>query len=128
MKVLEYNALWIYYIVQYYSNTPCTHLLTCYDTVMMIIIMLIYIHRNCFGQHGNMETRSTSRRDLSLPVYGSRDPVTVDPSCTGILFGLSYLLIYCILVSRYYLVIIFGFYPVPLMETLNVSVDNLINN
>jgi NADH-quinone oxidoreductase subunit M len=26
------------------------------------------------------------------------------------------------------LVIIFGFYPVPLMETLNVSVDNLINN
>jgi NADH-quinone oxidoreductase subunit M len=26
------------------------------------------------------------------------------------------------------LVIIFGFYPVPIMETLNVSVDNLINN
>jgi NADH-quinone oxidoreductase subunit M len=26
------------------------------------------------------------------------------------------------------LVIFFGFYPVPLMETLNVSVDNLINN
>ena len=26
------------------------------------------------------------------------------------------------------LVILFGFYPVPLMETLNVSVDNLINN
>jgi NADH-quinone oxidoreductase subunit M len=26
------------------------------------------------------------------------------------------------------LVIIFGFYPVPLMETLNVSVDNLISN
>ena len=25
------------------------------------------------------------------------------------------------------LVILFGFYPVPLMETLNVSVDNLIN-
>jgi len=27
-----------------------------------------------------------------------------------------------------FLVILFGFYPVPLMETLNVSVDNLINN
>ena len=27
-----------------------------------------------------------------------------------------------------FLVIFFGFYPVPLMETLNVSVDNLINN
>ena len=26
------------------------------------------------------------------------------------------------------LVIFFGFYPVPLMETLNISVDNLINN
>ena len=26
------------------------------------------------------------------------------------------------------LVIIFGFYPVPIMETLNVSVDNLIYN
>ena len=26
------------------------------------------------------------------------------------------------------LVIFFGFYPVPLMETLNVSVDNLITN
>ena len=26
------------------------------------------------------------------------------------------------------LVILFGFYPVPLMETLSVSVDNLINN
>ena len=26
------------------------------------------------------------------------------------------------------LVILFGFYPVPLMETLNVSVDNLIDN
>ena len=26
------------------------------------------------------------------------------------------------------LVILFGFYPFPLMETLNVSVDNLINN
>jgi len=26
------------------------------------------------------------------------------------------------------LIIFFGFYPVPLMETLNVSVDNLINN
>ena len=26
------------------------------------------------------------------------------------------------------LIILFGFYPVPLMETLNVSVDNLINN
>jgi len=26
------------------------------------------------------------------------------------------------------LVIFFGFYPIPLMETLNVSVDNLINN
>ena len=26
------------------------------------------------------------------------------------------------------LVIFFGFYPVPLMETLNVSVDKLINN
>ena len=26
------------------------------------------------------------------------------------------------------LVVFFGFYPVPLMETLNVSVDNLINN
>ena len=26
------------------------------------------------------------------------------------------------------LVILFGFYPVPLMETLNVSVNNLINN
>ena len=26
------------------------------------------------------------------------------------------------------LVILFGFYPLPLMETLNVSVDNLINN
>jgi NADH-quinone oxidoreductase subunit M len=26
------------------------------------------------------------------------------------------------------LVIFFGFYPAPLMETLNVSVDNLINN
>ena len=26
------------------------------------------------------------------------------------------------------LVIFFGFYPSPLMETLNVSVDNLINN
>ena len=26
------------------------------------------------------------------------------------------------------LVILFGFYPVPLMETLNVSVDNLIYN
>ena len=26
------------------------------------------------------------------------------------------------------LVILFGFYPVPIMETLNVSVDNLINN
>jgi NADH-quinone oxidoreductase subunit M len=26
------------------------------------------------------------------------------------------------------LVVIFGFYPVPIMETLNVSVDNLINN
>ena len=26
------------------------------------------------------------------------------------------------------LVIFFGFYPVPIMETLNVSVDNLINN
>ena len=26
------------------------------------------------------------------------------------------------------LVILFGFYPVPLMETLNVSVDNLISN
>ena len=25
------------------------------------------------------------------------------------------------------LVIFFGFYPLPLMETLNVSVDNLIN-
>ena len=25
-------------------------------------------------------------------------------------------------------IIFFGFYPVPLMETLNVSVDNLINN
>ena len=27
-----------------------------------------------------------------------------------------------------FLVILFGFYPAPLMETLNVSVDNLINN
>ena len=27
-----------------------------------------------------------------------------------------------------FLIILFGFYPVPLMETLNVSVDNLINN
>ena len=27
-----------------------------------------------------------------------------------------------------FLVILFGFYPVPLMETLNVSVDNLIDN
>jgi len=26
------------------------------------------------------------------------------------------------------LVLLFGFYPVPLMETLNVSVDNLISN
>ena len=26
------------------------------------------------------------------------------------------------------LVIFFGFYPFPLMETLNISVDNLINN
>ena len=26
------------------------------------------------------------------------------------------------------LVIFFGFYPVPLMETLSVTVDNLINN
>ena len=26
------------------------------------------------------------------------------------------------------LVILFGFYLLPLMETLNVSVDNLINN
>ena len=26
------------------------------------------------------------------------------------------------------LIILFGFYPVPLMETLNVSVDNLIYN
>ena len=26
------------------------------------------------------------------------------------------------------LVVLFGFYPAPLMETLNVSVDNLINN
>ena len=26
------------------------------------------------------------------------------------------------------LIIFFGFYPVPLMETLNVSVDNLVNN
>ena len=26
------------------------------------------------------------------------------------------------------LIILFGFYPVPLMETLNVSVDNLIDN
>ena len=32
------------------------------------------------------------------------------------------------LVSLGLLVIYFGFYPVPLMETLNVSVDNLINN
>ena len=27
-----------------------------------------------------------------------------------------------------FLVIFFGFYPAPLMETLNVSVDNLVNN
>jgi NADH:ubiquinone oxidoreductase subunit 4 (subunit M) len=26
------------------------------------------------------------------------------------------------------LVVLFGFYPVPLIETVNVSVDNLINN
>ena len=26
------------------------------------------------------------------------------------------------------LVILFGFYPIPLIETLNVSVDNLISN
>ena len=26
------------------------------------------------------------------------------------------------------LVIFFGFYPAPLMDTLNISVDNLINN
>ena len=33
-----------------------------------------------------------------------------------------------ILIILAFLVILFGFYPVPLMETLNVSVDNLINN
>ena len=27
-----------------------------------------------------------------------------------------------------FFVIFFGFYPMPLIETLNVSVDNLINN
>ena len=32
------------------------------------------------------------------------------------------------LVSLAILVILFGFYPAPLMDTLNVSVDNLINN
>ena len=33
-----------------------------------------------------------------------------------------------ILIILALLIILFGFYPVPLMETLNVSVDNLINN
>ena len=32
------------------------------------------------------------------------------------------------LVSLAFLVIFFGFYPAPLIETLNVSVDTLINN
>jgi NADH-quinone oxidoreductase subunit M len=32
------------------------------------------------------------------------------------------------LVSLGLLVIYFGFYPVPLMDTVNFSVDNLINN
>ena len=32
------------------------------------------------------------------------------------------------LVTLALLVIFFGFYPAPLMDTLNVSVDNLINN
>jgi NADH:ubiquinone oxidoreductase subunit 4 (subunit M) len=26
------------------------------------------------------------------------------------------------------LVVLFGFYPAPLFETLNISIDNLINN
>ena len=33
-----------------------------------------------------------------------------------------------ILIILALLVIIFGFYPAPIMETLNVSIDNLINN
>ena len=33
-----------------------------------------------------------------------------------------------ILASLAFFVIFFGFYPMPLIETLNVSVDNLINN
>ena len=32
------------------------------------------------------------------------------------------------LISLALLIIFFGFYPVPLMDTLNVSVDNIINN
>ena len=32
------------------------------------------------------------------------------------------------LVTLALLVILFGFYPAPLMDTLNISVDNLINN
>ena len=32
------------------------------------------------------------------------------------------------LVSLAFLIIFFGFYPLPLMETFNVSVNSLINN
>ena len=32
------------------------------------------------------------------------------------------------LISLAFLIIFFGFYPVPLFETLNVSIDNLIIN
>ena len=32
------------------------------------------------------------------------------------------------LVSLALLIVLFGFYPAPLMDTLNISVDNLINN
>ena len=32
------------------------------------------------------------------------------------------------LITLAILVILFGFYPSPLMDTLNISVDNLINN
>ena len=32
------------------------------------------------------------------------------------------------LVALALLIVFFGFYPTPLMDTLNISVDNLINN
>ena len=32
------------------------------------------------------------------------------------------------LISLAFLIIFFGFYPVPLFETLNISIDNLIIN